>query len=346
MSGPVLVTGADGHIGGWIVADLIGHGRRVRAVVADPVHFHDLRAAIGDAGGDPDRLEIATVALSSDDGWDAALDGVDAVVHTAAASGAPGAGGPDDTVAADIVERVVGGTRRLIGAAAAAGVRRVVMTSAVGAAAPETFADDTPSDESVWTRTDLDPDDDPIPRRLLTPIAERAAFRLVEQPGTPELVTILPGAVLGPLLSSSAVGATGVIHQMLTGRAPRIPAIGVEVTDVRDLAAVHLRALDAPRAAGQRFLVTGEFLWMREIAETLRERLGSDAAEVSTKGMPDRLIRLLGRRTPALASVLPLLGRRIRHDPSRARDVLGWEPRPARDTVADCARSLIEFGIR
>ncbi|MDL9948198.1 NAD(P)H-binding protein [Gordonia sp. ABSL11-1] len=346
MSGPVLVTGADDHIGGWIVAELIGHGHRVRAVVGDSTRSDGLRAAIARIGDSPDQLEIAAVALSSDDGWDAALAGVDIVVHAAAGGAASGPGGPDGIVEADVVERVVGGTRRLFGAAGEAGVRRVVMTSAVGAARPQTVVDDSPTDESVWTAIDLDLRDDAIPGRLLAAIAERAAWEFAERPGTPELVTILPGAVLGPVLSSEAVGATGVIGQMLAGKAPRIPAIGVEVTDVRDLATVHLRALTAPEAAGSRFLVTGEFLWLREIAETLRERLGADADQVSTKGMPDRLIRLLGRRTPAVASVLPLLGRRIRHDPSRARDTLGWEPRPARDTVEDCATSLIEFGIR
>jgi len=57
-----------------------------------------------------------------------------------------------------------------------------------------------------------------------------------------------------------------IIRRMLTGAMPGVPRIGLEVVDVRDLADLHIRAMTAPRAAGGRFLATGEFVWMAEIA--------------------------------------------------------------------------------
>jgi len=47
----------------------------------------------------------------------------------------------------------------------------------------------------------------------------------------------------------------------------------------------------------------------------------------------------------SLREMTPALGRRNQHTSEKARSVLGWAPRPARETVLDCAGSLIAHGI-
>ena len=84
--------------------------------------------------------------------------------------------------------------------------------------------------------------------------------------GPTTLTTILPGAVFGPILDTDNLGSVQVIGRMLRGRMPGTPRIGLEVVDVRDIADVHIRAMTSPAAAGQRFLATGEFMWMGDIA--------------------------------------------------------------------------------
>ena len=122
-------------------------------------------------------------------------------------------------------------------------------------------------------------------------------------------------------------------------------AIGLEIVDVRDLVDVHIRAMTSPDAAGQRFLATGEFIWMRDMARVLRDGLGADGRKVSTRQVPDLAVRLAARfRDPSLREITPALGRRSRHTTEKARRVLGWQPRPARDTILDCARSLLAHG--
>jgi nucleoside-diphosphate-sugar epimerase len=228
-----------------------------------------------------------------------------------------------------------------MGAATAAGVRRVVMTSAANAASPSSYATEGSTDETLWT----DPDDPTlIPYRRAKTLAELAAWQLSKEPGAPELTTVLPGAVFGPVLASTTTGSVGIIARMLRGEMPRVPRIGLEVVDVRDLVDLHLRAMESPVAAGERFLGTGEFVWMREMAEALRAGLGGSAGHVSTRRVPDLLVRLAARRDPALAEIAPALGRRSRHSTAKARQLLGWSPRPARETVVDCGRSLIAFG--
>jgi dihydroflavonol-4-reductase len=98
-------------------------------------------------------------------------------------------------------------------------------------------------------------------------------------------------------------------------------------------------------AAGERFLATGEFSWMRDIARTLRDALGQDGAKVSTRQVPDVAVRLAARFTDhSLRAITPSLGRRNRHSIAKAERVLDWHPRPAAETVVDCAHSLLTHG--
>jgi hypothetical protein len=57
------------------------------------------------------------------------------------------------------------------------------------------------------------------------------------------------------------------------------------------------------------------------------------------------LVRLMARFIPELREIAIALGRRNRHSTAKAQRLLGWTPRPARDTVADCGRSLIAWGL-
>jgi dihydroflavonol-4-reductase len=192
----------------------------------------------------------------------------------------------------------------------------------------------------------VDRPDDPslIPYRRSKTLAERAAWDFMS--GSAELVTVLPGAVFGPILTTGTIGSVGIVARMLSGKMRGIPRIGLEIVDVRDLADVHIRAMTSPDAAGQRFLATGEFMPMAEMARVLREGLGADGRSVPTRQVPDVMVRFAARFLDrSLREITPALGRRNRHTSEKARRVLGWAPRPARETVLDCARSLITHGV-
>jgi dihydroflavonol-4-reductase len=331
MAELVLVTGGSGYIAGWCIAELLRRGYEVRTTVRDPGR----EQAVADTAGPGGRLSFAVADLTADDGWDAALKGVDYVLHVASPLG----GGTADAMIAAARD----GTLRVLHAAGAAGAKRVVVTSAANAASPSSYATEGVTDETLWT----DPDDPAlIPYRRSKTLAERAAWDFMAGfTGPTELVTVLPGAVFGPILTTGTIGSVGIIGRMVSGKMRGIPRIGLEIVDVRDLADVHIRAMTSPDAAGQRFLATGEFMWMAEMARVLRDGLGADGSRVSTRQVPDVVVRFAARYMDrSLREITPALGRRNRHTTEKARRVLGWEPRPARETVLDCARSLIAHG--
>jgi nucleoside-diphosphate-sugar epimerase len=335
MAELVLVTGGSGYVGGWCVVELLRRGYDVRTTVRSPGREQAVADAVSSVVDPAGRLSFAVADLTADDGWAAAVKDVDHVLHVASPLGMTG--GDADA----LITAARGGALRVLRAATAAGVRRVVLTSAANAASPSSYATEGVTDETLWT----DPDDPAlIPYRRSKTLAERAAWDFMAGNGSStELTTVLPGAVFGPILSTSTIGSVDIVRRMLSGAMPGVPRIGFEIVDVRDLADVHIRAMTAPAAAGERFLATGEFTWMAHMARTLRDGLGPDARKVRNFRIPDFAVRLAARFGDAsLREITPALGRRNRHSTEKARRLLGWQPRPAAETVLDCARSLLD----
>ena len=334
MAKTVLVTGGSGYIAGWCANSLLERGYQVRSTVRGPEKTSSARAAAGAA--DPTApISFPVADLCSDQGWDEAMDGVDHVLHVASPLGLSPATSPEE-----IIDTAKNGALRVLRAAARAGVKRVVMTSAANTAMPAPGSPGGVCDETVWS--------DPAklgqhPYAKSKTVAELAAWDFVQDHcDGMELTTVLPGAVFGPLLTRRGFGSADVIARMLSGRIPATPRISLEVVDVRDLADVHIRAMESPRAAGERFLATGEALWMREIGQILRAELGDAGRKAPVRELPDFLVRLAARFDGQLAEIAPQIGRKHFHSAQKARQTLGWRPRPAKDAVVACARSLLE----
>ena len=58
--------------------------------------------------------------------------------------------------------------------------------------------------------------------------------------------------------------------------------------------------------------------------------------------MPDLVFRGLAAASPQMKALLPLLGRTQAFSTDKARRLLGFAPRPAADTIADCGASLLD----
>jgi nucleoside-diphosphate-sugar epimerase len=329
----VLVTGGTGFVAGWCIIELLQRGYAVRTTVRSPSKEPLVRDLVAAAGANGRLLTCGAVDLTNDEGWDEAVAGCDYVLHVASPLGSG-----DSRDANALVAPARDGTLRVLRAATSAGVKRVVMTSAAAAARPSQGSDRT-SDETVWADPS-DPQFDPYRRSKI--LAERAAWDFMAgHAGSTTFTTILPGAVFGPVLTKTNPGSVQVIQRLLDGRPPGVPRIGFYIVDVRDLADLHIRAMVSPEAAGQRFIAAGDFMWMKEIASTLRSSLGADASKVPTRGLPDLLVRFLALFIPGLRMLTPVLGLQLSQTSEKARRVLGFSPRPATNTIVDCGQSLV-----
>lgn len=337
MADTVLVTGGTGYVAGWCIVELLNRGYAVRATVRGAAKEAGVRAAAEGAGAPTAQLAFAHADLLQDAGWDVAVAGCTYVLHVASPLGDNGQSTDRDAFVAPARD----GTLRVLRAASAAGVKRVVMTSAAATARVPTGSTKV-ADETDWSDPE-DPRFDPYRRSKI--LAERAAWEFMASRKGTELTTILPGAVFRPVLSKGALGSTRVLQAMLHGQPPALAKIALWIVDVRDLAAAHVNAMTAEGAGGERFLCTGELKWMPEVAAILRERFGERAAKVARRVLPNFLVRLLARFRPRLRMLIAELGRRNAVTSDKARRVLGFAPRPAAETLVDCAESLIGLGL-
>ena len=177
-------------------------------------------------------------------------------------------------------------------------------------------------------------------------MAERAARDWVAaEGGGMEYCSICPSVVLGPVWSADYSASVVILRRLLDGSLGACPDFGFGVVDVRDVADLHVRALKAPNMAGERFIASGRFVKMREVADILRARLGSEAQKVTTRNVPDWLVRLAALFNPLARAVAGELGSVRNQDASHAKAVLGWATRPIEESIVDAARCLIDLGI-
>ncbi len=113
---------------------------------------------------------------------------------------------------------------------------------------------------------------------------------------------------------------------------------------MRDIADLHLRAMTAPEAAGQRYIGAGPFAWMDEIAGVLRERTSQLATQVPRRALPNMLVRLSGRFDRQLRGRLYELGKHRPVSADKARRELGWTPRSNEDAIVATAEGLARVG--
>ncbi len=109
-----------------------------------------------------------------------------------------------------------------------------------------------------------------------------------------------------------------------------MPRLGFSLVDVRDVADLEIKAMTAPEAGGERFIAVTRFLWMAEVGEVLRQRLGEAASKVPTRTVPNLLVRGMALFDPGVRSVVGGLGKRTELSSEKARTSLGWVASPDR----------------
>ncbi|TSE12623.1 aldehyde reductase [Mesorhizobium intechi] len=340
MSGElVVVTGGSGFLGAHCVLALLNGGYRVRTTVRSAKREADVLAMLKAGGVERGRLSFATADLTSDAGWPQAVADCDYVLHVASPF-PPGVPNHED----DLIIPAREGALRVLRAARDAGVKRVVLTSSFAAIGYGKMPPDgRPFTEEGWT----DPTAKVSAYVKSKTLAERAAWDFIAaEGGGLELAVVNPVGIFGPVLGFDHSTSTEFVQRMMNGAMPGLPRLSFGVVDARDVADLHVRAMTNPAAKGERFLaVSGDFMTVREIAQTLKTRLGDAAARVKTRELPDWLVRIVGLFNPEAAQLVTELGKVKNATNAKAVRVLGWAPRSREDALAATGESLIRLGL-
>jgi nucleoside-diphosphate-sugar epimerase len=308
----VLVTGAGGFLGSHVTELLVARGTRPR-VLARP--GEPLPGTPGDGA-----LDVVWADLTDRAALEAAVEGIDRIIHCAARTGP---WGPQ----AEYWRTNVRGLETLVEVALAAGVPRIVHVSSITVHGNDVGG---AADEQAPLRAE------PNPYSRSKVAGERLLERMIREDGAP--VTIVrPGWIYGPGDTASFARLAGIIQKrrmiMMGSGENHLPLIYV-----RDAAQGVLLASDADHAAGRAYLlVNDEPVTQRDFLSAIATELGVPSP---TRRIPYELGVMVGtlaeagarmaRRQqppPVMRFGLQLLGGENRFSISRARRELGFSPR-------------------
>ncbi len=335
MSDTILLTGISGFIAKHIAARLLNAGYAVRGSVRRLDRAEEVLAALRPVVS-PDalaRLTFVALDLDADAGWPEAMAGVQVLVHTA--SPFPIAQPKDEQ---ELIRPAVHGTLRALRAAHAAGVKRVVLTSSTVAVINS--AKSGKQNEDDWCEVNA-PDSSAYAKSKT--LAEQAAWAFVAGDGAGmALSTINPGFVMGPPLDKNYGSSIGVVRRILRGKDPMMPMLGFAVVDVRDVAEMHLRAVQRPETAGKRYLSVSGDMTMPEMAQTLKAAY--PARRIPTRVAPMFLLRLMALFDPQIKAILPSVGIIHSESNARAQADMGMTFISPQDAVRASGAWLVEHG--
>jgi dihydroflavonol-4-reductase len=241
----------------------------------------------------------------------------------------------------EYIRPAVDGTIRALNAAKSAGIKRVVLTSSM-VSMLENADKSINVDAESWTNVKAKNVSAYSKSKTL---AERAAWEFIsgQTDDKPmELSVVNPGPVFGPTLSGDLSGASmGMFKQMMVGKMPMMPQASINMSDVRDIAKIHVLALENEKADGKRFIVTTEEpIAFQDVAKILKSN-GYD--KVSTKLAPNFLLKIMGYIDREAKSMRSFIGKTYNGDVSSTMEVFDWNPIPFKKTVLDTAKSIDSY---
>lgn len=341
----VAVTGAAGYLASWVVKLLLEQGHTVHGTVRSLQDGRKLAHLQRLSAEHPGRLVLFEADLLKAQGFDAAMEGCSAVVHTASPYRLGTSADPERELIAPAVE----GTRHVLEAVNRTGsVQRVVVTSSIVAMYGDSVElQARPGQALAETDVNRTSTAQSNAYALSKTRAEALAWDMQARQNRWSMVSVHPGAIFGPSLSQRD-DATSVqlLRQFLDGSFRQgVPELWLGTVDVRDVAQAHVGAALLPGASG-RYIVVGESLRLLEIAQRLRQSHPARSARLPTKEVPKWLMWLIAPAAGmARRYVRHNVGHPMQFDTTRSRTELGVAYRPALDTLGEHVEQLVADGL-
>jgi nucleoside-diphosphate-sugar epimerase len=338
-SAVVLVTGGTGAVGVNCILQLLQKGYTVRTTLRSLSKKDQVIGMLRNGGisSPEDHLSFFKADLSGDANWQTALNGCTYVLHVAS----PTHIGSEDE--SEMTRHAVDGVLRVLKTARDEKVKRVVLTSSFGALGFSNRDFSTVTTEANWTN----PNDKGLaPYHKSKALAERTAWEFMQsEGGDMELAVINPAAIFGPSLGPSQSPSLNILKTLLSGAMPAVPNFSINVVDIRDVADLHIRAMTAPEAKGQRFIASADGqISMPEIAKLLKEKAPGVSGKVSLKILPRFVLRIVALFNPKAKDALYMSGLNRIISNEKAKTILGWTPIASNEeAILASVDSMVKF---
>lgn len=317
----VLVTGGTGFLGMHILFQLVQKGYSVRTTIRDKASIGVVLQTLKDNGiSNLEGLSFYEADLNHDQNWENAIRGCTYILSVAA---------PVFFDKPKNVEEAMRPARegilRILKMAKKEGVKRVIMTSNFGAVGFTQTDRTRATTEEDWT--DTGHRGVSVYEKSKT-LAERAAWEFIKKEGgNLEFATINPVAILGPGLNSHVSGSFHLLETLLDGSLKVIPKIPLNVVDVRDVAKLHICAMETVEANGNRFIASADGqISLPEIAELLKMERPEVSRKVASRTLPNLVLTIasLFNARAREGALLVKINRNVSNQ--KAKHILKWMP--------------------
>jgi len=324
----ILVTGANGYIAKHIIADLYKKNYSVKGTVRDLNYAETIKSDIEEYINSSIDIEFAQTSLDNDNGWEDAVKGCDAILHTA--SPFPMKYIKDEN---ELIQPAKEGTLRVLNAAKSNSVNRIIITSS-NAAVYGGNKHIHDFNEKIWTNINSK---GVRPYTKSKTVAEKAAWDFASKNPSIILTTINPVLVWGPGLGNHLNSASlGIFKILMKKEMPIIPKIKMPIVDVRDVSKAHINALENKESHNKRFLVCENTYWFKEVCLKLRS-IGISAPSTVA---PSLLIKFLSLFDKKLSEITPFLDYDFKINSNQAKKILGFNPIKFEKTLEDTFKYL------
>lgn len=322
-----LVTGGTGFVGAHVVRALLARGDAVRCLVRPSARRANLEGL---------PVELVEGDLADRASLGRAARGASTLFHVAA----------DYRLWTKDPEELyrtnAGGTENVLAAAAEAGVARVVYTSSVGALGLR--SDGLPADEST-----------PVFRHEVVGHYKKSKYdaeRVAEAWAARGLSVVIvnPSTPVGELdVKPTPTGQ--LVVDFLNRKLPAYVDTGLNLVDVRDVAAGHLLAAERGRP-GEKYILGHRNMTLKEILETLSGLTGLPAPSVrlphavplAVAAVDTFVAGLLGRPPRVSLESVRMSMHRMYFDASKAVRELGLPQSPVEEALARAVSWFRENG--
>ncbi|HVK60515.1 MAG TPA: NAD-dependent epimerase/dehydratase family protein [Bdellovibrionales bacterium] len=322
----VLVTGATGFLGGWLVRRLLDEGHDVRIIKRPNSSLEELTGL---------KLDIVPGDVTDRESLVAASRGVDTVFHLAGLIGYSRA----QRNAMELIN--VGGTKNVIEACEINSVRKLVYLSsvvAIGASFDKTpLNEDSPYNVSHLHLGYFDTKHDA--ETLVRAACENKRI---------DAVMVNPSTIYGP--ADAKKGSRGAQLKVARGKLPFYPPGGVSIVSVEDVVDSIIAVWNKGRT-GERYIVSGENLLLKDVFDIIADQAGVKPPSIA---LPRPALFALGK----IGDVMESFGKKgplntenawtstLYHwfDSAKAQRELGLKLKPAEYAISQSVRWMRDNG--
>lgn len=312
----VLVTGANGFLGSWLVQRLVQEGHEVSVLIREMRNEEDfLKKGITVFRGD----------VTQPDSLSSAFKNQQYVYHLA------GLVAYSKEMRESLFRINADGTENILKQASMFNVQRVLLASSV-VAVGASFKPKVLNEESDYTLDSY---------HLSYHESKRKAEQIVKtyvQQGLVDGVIVNPSTIYGAGDASKSSRSTQL--QVARGRLRFYPPGGVSVVAIEDVVDGMVKAMEKGRS-GERYILAGENLTLQEVFEIIAREANVSPPRISLPAFIfralagwDDTLHVIGKRGP-LPSERALTAMMFHwYDSSKAKKDLGFSSRPAIQAIA------------